>query len=35
MLLSVVWTYGGDHQMYALQTIQADVRGTIGWRIGE
>jgi hypothetical protein len=30
MLLSVVQTYGGDHRTYALQTIQADVRGIIG-----
>jgi hypothetical protein len=30
MLLSVVRTYGGDHQTYALQTVQADVCGTTG-----
>jgi hypothetical protein len=30
MLLSVVQTYEGDHRTYALQTIQADVRGIIG-----
>jgi hypothetical protein len=28
MLLSVVRTYEGDHQTYALQTVQANVRGT-------
>jgi hypothetical protein len=27
-LLSVVQTYSGDHQTYALQTVQADVHET-------
>jgi hypothetical protein len=27
-LLSIVWTYGGDHQTYALQTVLADIHGT-------
>jgi hypothetical protein len=29
-LLSVVQTYEGDHQTYALQTVHVDVRGTTG-----
>jgi hypothetical protein len=31
MLLSIMQMYGGvDHQMYALQTVQADIRETNG-----
>jgi hypothetical protein len=30
MLLFVVRTYDGDHWMYALQTVLADVHGTTG-----
>jgi hypothetical protein len=28
MLLSVVQMYRGDHRIYALQTVEADIRGT-------